>query len=180
MTPAILAIIESFRSLYGNERWTCGPGFLLAAAQGAVALDPGLSCVECGSGLSTRVLRHILGDRLVSLEHDEEHAARTGALIAPIRSFGDYAWYDTNGHMPERVGLVVCDGPPAICPGGRYGAMPRLADRLVPGFALLLDDVNREEEKAVLKRWCREYGPLSIGIGREPDGRAFAVVRRAA
>lgn len=173
-----LAVAEELRASYGNEKWTAGPGFIEAAARAARSLPEGLACVECGSGLTTRVLRRILGDRLVSLEHDPLEAHRNGAVWAELKSFGDWSWYSVNGHLPARIGLVVCDGPPGTTPGGRYGALPGMKDRLAPGFALLLDDVNRPAEKAILDRWNREFGPFAVEITEEPDGRAFALAKQ--
>ena len=54
--------------------------------------------------------------------------------------------------------LVVCDGPPADTVGGRYGLVPIMRDRLAPGCAILLDDAEREHERAIARRWQLELG----------------------
>jgi hypothetical protein len=133
--------------------------------------------VECGSGRSTAVLAEALYEftrgRLVSLEHEFAFAAQTRALLeginlawladiryAPLEPHGQpglltgdwYArqsWDDLHG-----IGMLVVDGPP----GGtsryaRHPALPLLRDRLVPGCVVVLDDVNREPEKQIVRDW---------------------------
>ena len=57
--------------------------------------------------------------------------------------------------MPE-FSLVICDGPPASTPGGRYGLLPVMRDKLKAGATILLDDAVREEEQVIANRWAAE------------------------
>jgi hypothetical protein len=84
-----------------------------------------------------------------TLEHDPEWYEHIAAALrrfriegvelvfAPLRDYGDYSWYDVPmERMPERFGVVVCDGPPQkTTPGDRYGLLPVMQDRLGPGDA---------------------------------------------
>lgn len=109
-------------------------------------------------------------------------------IHVPLRDFGDYQWYSINGAgpmttvappaasagsaaglqpgipaalLPRDVQLVICDGPPGFTPGGRYGLMPLVGDRLARECTILLDDSERKGEKKVIDRW--EGDPLLSG-----------------
>jgi len=58
--------------------------------------------------------------------------------------------------MPRRFALVVCDGPPADTPGGRYGLVPVMREHLSRGCVILLDDAEREHERTIALRWQTE------------------------
>ena len=139
--------------------------------------------VECGSGASTITLAGALARRggnghLHSLEHDRDWHARTCAalereglsefasmILAPLRPHplaGPAGWYDTAtlDRLPEAIDLLLVDGPPgSLEPDGetRYPALPLLAPLLAPGAIVVLDDIHRPGERAVLERWGREH-----------------------
>lgn len=150
--------------------------------------------VECGSGLTTLLLGLLAGRRGIetwSFEHLPEwhrQLATTLArydipnvhlMLAPLRSFGDFTWYDPPiATLPGRIHLVICDGPPSDTPGGRYGMLPRLHDRLTSNTVLLLDDAERDTETEVLRRWHTERSMVT-SIKETPSGTyALAVVNR--
>lgn len=129
--------------------------------------------VECGSGSSTVVLARLLRERgegaLWALEHDGDWAAfvrtalareglddRAHVVEAPLE--GDPPWYAAAGvaALPERCDLLLVDGPPAVRPGHgrrREPALGRLGDRLTPDATVVLDDIDRPGERAVLDAW---------------------------
>jgi hypothetical protein len=150
--------------------------------------------VECGSGRSTAVLAEAMYEftrgKLVSLEHEFAFAEQTRALLtgmnlawladvryAPLEPHGKpglltdqwYArkfWEDLQG-----IGMLVVDGPP----GGtsryaRHPALPLLRDRLLPSCVVVLDDLNRDPEKAIVRDWEIEmtlvkHAKATIGYG---------------
>jgi hypothetical protein len=127
--------------------------------------------LEYGSGLTTLLLALHLGHQAAwSLEQMEEWQRRvqtrlrlagTGAnvLLAPLTSYGSFQWYDVPAALPrDEFRLVVCDGPPGTTPGGRYGLLPILGERLPKGAVILLDDAQRLGEQAVLQCWEKEAG----------------------
>lgn len=137
------------------------------------AIDEGReTIVECGSGESTvaiaRTLQRRGSGRLHSLEHDPRWHAATAArlseagvgsrvelLLAPLRD----GWYDRAAldRLPVAIDLLLVDGPPAHLAGEiRYPALPLLGDRLNPGAAVILDDIDRPGERRVVERWARE------------------------
>jgi hypothetical protein len=75
--------------------------------------------------------------------------------------------------MPDRFGLVVCDGPPSQTLGGRYGLAPVMKDRLGPGCVILLDDASREGEQEVVQRWAKE---LPCTVSRLGKAKPFFAV----
>jgi hypothetical protein len=147
--------------------------------------------LECGSGLTTLVLVTAAWTKArpsVSLEDDARWKARIEAAlpkqarswldcrVVPLVDHGDFDWYDVEAvNMPNRIGLVVCDGPKGTTRGGRYGLAPVMKDRLAPGCVVLLDDSSREAERAIIERWCAElparvvevserYSAIEVGV----------------
>lgn len=144
--------------------------------------------LECGSGLSTLLLLASVmrsGRRIHSLEHDSEWAQfasrriperlRPGISLqmAPLKSYGEFEWYDVDPNALSRpIGYVVCDGPPAVTRGGRYGLAPVLGKHLAPDCVILLDDTQRSGERAIVDRWRSELGAAILH-----DGETFMVLR---
>jgi hypothetical protein len=126
------------------------------------------SILECGSGLTTILIGATLertGGTMCSLEHDAAWRQRAQTVLdrfrirsvqllqAPLKSHGDYFWYDVPfASLPTTISLMICDGPPADTPGGRYGAIPLMRHRLQHGAVVLPDDIVREAEQDIANR----------------------------
>jgi len=184
LPPAVPPSPDQLQALtYGwnNDGWSASPEFMQEVLNCAwQARGP---ILECGSGLSTLLLG-IVADRtgatVLSLEHDGFWAEHVRSALkihnigsvevhhAPLRSFGDHWWYSVEADaLPDRIALVVCDGPPGDIPGGRYGLLPAARSRLANGCVLLLDDAARPDERRVVERWQGELGVPSTLLG--PD-----------
>lgn len=169
--------------IYGwnNDGWSASRELMQEVLRCACRTQGAI--LECGSGLTTLLLG-LVAERtrssVCSLEHDAfwtERVQRTMASygvtavdvrLGALRSFGDYSWYSVAPDtLPCDIALVVCDGPPADTPGGRYGLLPMLRPRLAPGCTILLDDAMRPGEQRVLERWERELGTRRIVEGSE-------------
>lgn len=170
---------------WGNAAWSADPTLLRAILGDALqARGP---ILECGSGLSTLLLGVIAqatGQPLVTLEHDRSWAERVRRELrlhaiqgvelhqGPLRSHGAFDWYDPPSSLPPQFALVVCDGPPGNTRGGRSGLVPVMKDRLVPSTILYLDDIDRQAEQDIGKRWARELPAALTLEGRDrPFGR---------
>ena len=161
--------------------WSSGSmvpaGFAAVCAEVAARDRP--TVVECGSGFSTLELARLVqerGGRLISLEHDafwagrvRDHLAAAGlagtaqVVLAPLEAGAGLPWYaaDSLLSVPERIDVLLVDGPPAFEPGtglSRYPALPRLMERLAAGAVVVLDDIDRDGEQQVLAAWTRELG----------------------
>lgn len=155
---------------WGNESWSGEPEFLRSCVEHALAAKAPI--LECGSGLTTMILGVIAqhtGNTLWTLEHlpqwgyrvqcylDEFAITSARVCVAPLAHYGECDWYDPPFEsMPERFGLVVCDGPPSTGRGGRYGLAPVMAGKLQPGCVILLDDAERKDEQDIIVRWSEE------------------------
>lgn len=173
------------RTGWANDGWDAKPVFLKEIVT-ALRSTSG-SVLECGSGLSTLVMAALAPQRVrVSLEHHPEWATRvTTALdahglkadvrIAPLVVHDNgLRWYSTCQHLPDDIGLVICDGPD--CYGrGRYAVLPIVRSHLSPGAVILFDDAAAEGQPAVLEAWREEFG--AHVERRHQDGVDYAIVQ---
>lgn len=142
------------------------------------------SVLELGSGVSTIVMARRLqqagAGRVVALEHIPEYAAATRAELSAqgleaVASVVDaplvdhaidgstWSWYELGPGVPERIELLFIDGPPKpVATQARYPALPLLRERLAPGAVALLDDGNRPDERAMVRRWAAEIDGLLV------------------
>ncbi len=174
---SLLRLSEAMPPLRG---WVGSPDFLLQVAQHVLGRKP-VHVLECSSGASTLVIARclqLLGrGHVYSLEHEPGFAQKTRELLAShgvaayatvidaplVAAEGHGPWYSTDGlpQLPEGFGLLVVDGPPsAVGPLARYPAMPRLRKYLSGDFSVYVDDADREDEKAMVARWLREFPEL--------------------
>jgi len=174
---------------WGNTFWSASDEYVLACALHAWASDGPI--LECGSGLTTLVLGAIaqkMGRTVWTLEHTERWARRVRrylrhyrirsvrVMLQPLRDYGPYCWYAPQlDKMPEAFGLVVCDGPPHHTPGGRYGFLPVMSDRLPAGATILLDDAGRAPERTIAARWADELGTTFTALGTRNRDRYIRI-----
>ncbi len=181
--PTVLRWLE-----YGwdNGGWPASPEYLQETARLAAA-TPG-TVVEAGSGLSSIVLSYVVraDQPIVSFEHHRQWADRVARYVSrrgsyrvltrPLTPREGYDWYAVEpSDLPAGITLAVIDGPPGSTRGGRYGALPELAEHLAPGAILLLDDTARPQEQQAMDRWAAEYGTTSEV--RETGDKPFAIIR---
>lgn len=174
---------------WDNELWAAEEEYLSLLIHEAERARG--SIIECGSGLSTLILAGITrqtGARLYSFEHQAawrqrvvDELAACGltdntVCLTPLRSFGEYDWYDIPASLPNDVSLVICDGPPTATHGGRYGALPVLLSSFAPTCKILLDDASRASEKEIVSRWESEFGAKSV-LRDTPRGYASITVQ---
>ena len=169
------------RPLPPTRSYAASPDLLLELVL-AVDRDAPAHVLELGSGLSSLVIARRLEQhgrgQLVSLDHDPGYAEATRAELAAY-GVGDrvrvldapltdvelggevWPWYALGAEVPERIDLLVVDGPPGLLrPQARYPALPVLRDRLSPGASVLLDDTHRADEREIVRRWLDELEGL--------------------
>lgn len=158
--------------------WKADTGFLHRIVDAVEQLRPS-TVVELGAGASTLVCAKALqrhgGGRLISYD---QHAGFVEATAQWLESQGAVAalrhaplertvpgwpgaWYDLAG-LPDRIDLLIIDGPPWTVHPFVRGAAETLFDRLVPGGMILLDDAARPGERIVARRWRRDHPDIAF------------------
>lgn len=181
-------MLADLRQCWGNHSFVANVDYLEEVAYRA-ATTPG-PILECGSGLTTILLGILAGRRgveIYALEHisswheivsnklQQLRVPGVTLLLSPLRDYGGFTWYEPPSEsLPEKFSLVICDGPPGKVPGGRYGLLPVLQDRICANNVILLDDADRPGELAVLHRWSTEAG-AEVSLERKATG-TFALV----
>jgi hypothetical protein len=183
-------MLERLQAAWTNRGFAAKGDYLEEVARRVVETEGPI--LECGSGLTTILVGLLAGRRGVaawSLEHMPVWHARVTervkrykirgvhVCLSPLREYDGFTWYDPpHGMLPDEFKLVICDGPPGTTPGGRYGLLPILGDRLQSGALILLDDANRPSETEAIRRWGAE-ADISVEMREHPTG-TFALVKR--
>jgi hypothetical protein len=186
-----LPSLSALRLAWGNPSWVADLSFIQELAQRAQACQGPI--LDCGSGLTTLVAAIVSPQPVIALEQNEAWAARNKALFnrmhvynadvrhTPIRSFGDYAWYDATA-LPKHFSLIICDGParwdgnpwPSQTPV-RYGLLPTLKRHGITADEILFDDADDPNCLALLARWQQDFD-IHYELRKASDG-AWATIR---
>ncbi|BCB08492.1 hypothetical protein HHSLTHF2_23820 [Vreelandella venusta] len=180
--------------------WPVSPDFLLRVHNWIRKNKPRV-IVETGSGASTLVIADALRQNgvgvLISLEHLKKYGDQTWQTLVDehLTEWVDLRvgelvlwkndhlnskstdkpsrWYPLDLNGINHIDLLIVDGPPGdTCQFARYPAVPALFDRLAVNAEVWMDDANREDEKAICKRWAElydfdlEYISLEKGLAR--------------
>lgn len=154
--------------------------------------------LELGSGTSTIWLGHLckdLGIQLVSVDHLGQFRDQTQLAVnahglndcvevrlaeltdVTLEDGRECRWYDpTVFDDLSNIGMLIVDGPPnSIGDDARYPALPLLASKLSLECFVILDDADRENERATLEQWLAGPGGFQYhNVGWE----ALGVLRR--
>ena len=167
-------LLKELRDTWGNSQWSADEPYLAAVIEST--LNSTGTVLECGSGLTTLLAGACAeesGISLIAFEHNEKWAdrvrfyldkyrIRSAAVISvPLISYEDedFDWYRLPcSTFEESFSLVICDGPPGGTRGGRYGLVPVIKRYFDTPCRILLDDAERDEERQIAERWCRETG----------------------
>ncbi len=190
-------------SFPAQNEWTLPPDEQRFLASLVTHLKP-RHILELGSGTSTQVLARAslqlhTACCISSVEHDPDFHQSTirgladqrqaGCQIAlqfaplVLREYGGkllpvYRLRPQRFASPGPADLVLIDGPPAAL-GGREGTLYQVLDFARSGTIVVLDDANREDERAVLSRWQDNLGD-AIEVKLLPEfshGMAAIVIR---
>lgn len=125
--------------------------------------------LEVGSGLSTFVLSNLPDVEVSSLEHNDAWSkivnsydtVKSGTVLSvPLKDYRSSGfWYDENiikEKLPENhFNLLFVDGPEKY---SRLPALHRLKPYLQEEYSIIIDDINRKDERDMVAEYCREYG----------------------
>jgi predicted O-methyltransferase YrrM len=157
--------------------WAASADFLIILAEHILREKPE-TIVEFGSGVSTIVAVRCVQingrGHVVTYDHDaffagvtRERAARLGlnvdVRVVKLSENAGFSgkWYEVPD-LPDRLDLIVVDGPPVtIHPETRGGAglvIPRLSSNGV----VLLDDAQRSGERAIIERWRKDIPTMNF------------------
>lgn len=172
--------------------WKADVGFLRHIVREIVRLRPA-HVVELGAGASSLIAARALqihgGGRLHSFDQHggfvdatrqwlADHALDVDIRHAPLtHESADWPgrWYALD-QLPERIDLIIIDGPPwSVHPLVR-GAADSLFARLSPNGVVLLDDAARPGERLVARRWRKRWP--HIGFRLMKDGTKGTLVGR--
>jgi predicted O-methyltransferase YrrM len=137
--------------------------------------------LECGGGISTFYIARLLKDRgghLYTIEHNQkwldflqDSLQKEGIdhlvtlIYAPLTStdlsLENTPWYNLESINKElfkeqKIDFLLVDGPPAYAEHikySRYPAVPYFLPLLADNFTIVIDDVNRNGEQEIVKRW---------------------------
>jgi hypothetical protein len=168
--------------------------------------------VECGGGASTFFIGRLLHERqsgkLYTIEHSQNWARwledgigreglneRVSVIVAPLRSSPlawdtNDAWYDDKEIISSlgstMIDLLIIDGPPAYTTEtrhSRYVALPFFYDHLSDTASVVLDNIDRQGERAIVDRWQRETDldfivrrDLGIAVGTRAGNEPVLVI----
>jgi hypothetical protein len=153
--------------------WKADSGFLHRIVDAVETLRP-RNVVELGAGASTLVCAKALalngGGALTSYDQHEAFVAATARWVAdhglaatlrhaPLdRAVPGWpgSWYRLDD-LPERIDLLIIDGPPWTVHPFVRGTAETLFDRLSPAGMILLDDAARPGERIIARRWRRNW-----------------------
>jgi predicted O-methyltransferase YrrM len=184
------ALLGLYRELDGAPAlpplrgWAMSPDAARVLAR-LVRSRPNATILELGSGASTillgRLARSQPATRVISYDHDELWYATTRELLlgeglqdvvdlrfAPLTDFAledeTYPWYSIDAENLPPLDIVIVDGPPgSLRPDSRYPALPLLSKGCAPQALFVVDDLIREDERRVVRRWLqREDTDLTL------------------
>ena len=138
------------------------PLALLEIIELVMAHEPGL-VVECESGASTicvaNALRQSGEARLVSLEHLDQRAAATEAMldVCALRGAASIRLISDVEPLPEDISVLIMKLPADSTVGFDPYPVRVLVERLSPGALLLIKTTGRERAGQLMERWRWEW-----------------------
>jgi len=182
----LLPILKLSAPLPPSRGWAASPDFLLTLSHITKTLRPRLT-VELGSGTSTLVLAKSGAKRIISLDHSEEFGAQTRSMLETHKVRGveirihelesypsGYRWYAKSMLKGlAKIDLLVIDGPPSSTNrDARYPALEHLIALLSPKGTVILDDVNRDEERRLAEAIANALPNHTMTIHSHEKGTA--------
>lgn len=175
--------------------WKADTGFLRHIVMQIAERRPAVA-VELGAGASTLVAAKAIalhgGGHLISFDQHGGFVDATRQWVADNGLHVDIRhapldaqvegwpgrWYNVSD-LPERIDLIIIDGPPwSVHPLVR-GAADSLFRRLSPGGVILLDDAARPGERLVARRWRKRWPDIDFRLMHDGTKGTLVGVKRA-
>lgn len=175
--------------------WKADTGFLRHIVTQIAQRRPAVA-VELGAGASTLVAAKAMalhgGGHLISFDQHGGFVDATRQWVvdngldvdirhAPLDAEVDGwpgRWYSVSD-LPDRIDLIIIDGPPwSVHPLVR-GAADSLFRRLAPGGVILLDDAARPGERLVARRWRNRWPDIDFRLMHDGTKGTLVGVKRA-
>jgi len=157
--------------------------------------------VELGSGLSTVVialkLKNLGFGKLISIDHDGKYASVTKSYLAAhgvsdivemriaplsrrLAPDSEVPWYDTAQLTGiDDIDMLIVDGPPrTISPLARKPTFSFFRPFMRGDWIMVLDDANREGERAIIQEWALAAPELKIVMLPLSKGAALISLAR--
>jgi hypothetical protein len=180
-TQALLSLyhqIEFNRPLPPMREWTIGPDFANLVVTSLRERQP-LLVLDAGGGLSTLLAAYCLEEqgvgRVVSLEHEVSASQATLALVTQhdLERYTDclyaklqpinpqqpkWIWYDLAAlDGLHKIDFVILNVPTGSSNLVRDAALPILYPLLSDNAIILMDGVQRQDEKYLVEDWVEEF-----------------------
>lgn len=153
--------------------------------------------IEFGSGASSiRLALNFPQTKIVSIDADINFYHQTQELAKEFIEFpnllelkyhalsfqqygnGNILTYTQDNSLSDiNIDCVIIDGPPFYTLRGREACLYQIYDQLRIGGLVILDDVNRESEKNILKNWLLVY-PNSFNVEIIEIGHHIAILEK--
>ena len=172
--------------------WKADVGFLMRITDHILTARPEY-VVELGAGASTLVAARALqlggGGSLTSFDQHHDFVEATHAWLTdnglsvdlhhapliPAPSPWPALWYGLDA-LPERIDLLLIDGPPWTLHPLVRGAAETLFDRIPIGGVVMLDDAARPGERVIARRWRQAWPGFEFRL--KPGIKGTLVGRR--
>lgn len=170
----LASAIGTQRPLQFTRDWSATPE-MLAYLYELITTERPKVVLDIGSGMTTLVCALAAskspGTRVVSWEHSPQYLSHTRELLEkhgvadrvelelrqlePVIVDGqEYLWYAGPHGLGASIDVLIVDGPPGDTgPWARYPALPVFHESLGQDAVIVLDDLGREDEEAILERW---------------------------
>lgn len=165
----LLALLKLNAPIPPTRSWAASPDLLLTIADLVRTHKPQL-VVELGSGVSTLIVAKSGAQKVISIDHSEEFADKTRALlqahgaggvevrVAPLTPHASGTdWYETTNLVDlKNIDLLIIDGPPGSKnPDARKPAYTELINKLSPRAIIVIDDVTRDGERELAESFAK-------------------------
>ena len=185
----LVSLLEFSEPIPLTRSWAVSPDILLTLVESIRIHKPKL-IVELGSGLSTLIMAKTLprGSRIISFDHSAEFAQQTRDLlkrhsikgveirVAPIEDYNsEMSWYSKKSFSDlKKIDMLLIDGPPGSKdPQARAAARIELLAKLSPHAVVIIDDANRDGERALAEAFAQDLPGHTLRFLRHEKGAAI-------